>query len=198
MTGPCDQTAGCVYPVGQAGPGAAALSISLPMVVHVAPRRITLPGGSDTTHEVCMDFEPWFTKLNVPRWEGRAGASGLPLVGDYSSFHPGVIRQHAIWLTEAGVSCVNVDWSNMLWTKIPWSARGPNVYELTNSTASVLREHAALRAEGHGPGPPGAVKRPHAAFSDINRVSMALLYGRAGRLTAKNGGFRPGQTRRVC
>ena len=27
---------------------------------------------------------------------------------------------------------------------------------------------------------------------------MALLYGRAGRLTAKNGGFRPGQTDRWC
>jgi hypothetical protein len=26
---------------------------------------------------------------------------------------------------------------------------------------------------------------------------MALLYGRAGLLTAKNGGFRPGQVRRL-
>jgi hypothetical protein len=31
------------------------------------------------------------------------------------------------------------------------------------------------------------------AFSTMNRFSMARLYGRAGRLTAKNGGFRPGQ-----
>ena len=31
------------------------------------------------------------------------------------------------------------------------------------------------------------------AFSYVHRFSMALLYGRAGRLTAKNGGFRPGQ-----
>ena len=29
------------------------------------------------------------------------------------------------------------------------------------------------------------------AFSTVNRFCMALLYGRAGRLTAKNGGFRP-------
>jgi hypothetical protein len=31
------------------------------------------------------------------------------------------------------------------------------------------------------------------AFSYVNWFSMALLYGRAGRLTAKIGGFRPGQ-----
>ena len=43
----------------------------------------------------------------------------------------------------------------------------------------------------HGPGPPGAVKR--FAFSIVNWVCMALLYRRAGRLTAQNGGFRPGQ-----
>ena len=45
---------------------------------------------------------------------------------------------------------------------------------------------------GGGPGPPGAVKRP-SAFPIANRVCMGLLFGRAGRLTYKNGGFRPGQ-----
>ena len=148
MQGACDQAAGCVYPVGQAGPGAAALSTTLPIIVHVAYRRIARPGGADG-NEVCMDFEPWFTKLNVPRWEGRAGASGLPLVGYYSSFHPGVMRQHAIWMTEAGITCVNVDWSNMLWSKIDWSARGPNVHELCNATDLLLQEYSAMRAEGH-------------------------------------------------
>ena len=31
------------------------------------------------------------------------------------------------------------------------------------------------------------------AFYYVNRFSMALLYGPAGRVTAKNGVFRPGQ-----
>ena len=31
------------------------------------------------------------------------------------------------------------------------------------------------------------------AFSYVNRFCVALWYGRAGRLTAENGGFRPGQ-----
>ena len=33
------------------------------------------------------------------------------------------------------------------------------------------------------------------AFSIVDRFCMALLYGRAGRLTTQNGGFRPGQSR---
>ena len=43
--------------------------------------------------------------------------------------------------------------------------------------------------------PPGVVKRPQRslAFSIANRFCMALLYGRAGRLTALFGVFRPGQ-----
>ena len=54
-----------------------------------------------------------------------------------------------MWLTEAGVTCINVDFTNMLWNKIQWSARGPNVDELLNSTTAVLREYTLLREEGH-------------------------------------------------
>jgi hypothetical protein len=43
------------------------------------------------------------------------------------------------------------------------------------------------------PRPPGAVKRPSRslAFSYENPFCMGLLYGRTGRLSAQNGGFRP-------
>jgi hypothetical protein len=47
------------------------------------------------------------------------------------------------------------------------------------------------------PRPPGAVKHPwrhRETFPYVTRFSMVFLYGRARRLTAKNGGFRPGQT----
>jgi hypothetical protein len=148
--GPCDQTAGCVYPVGQAGPPATATARSARLLVHVPHRRVALPQDVDAERDqVCINYEPWFTKLNIARWEGRSGASGVPLVGFYSSSHPGVIRQHAMWLTEAGVTCINLDFTNMLWNKIQWPARGPNVDELLNSTAAVLREYATLRDEGH-------------------------------------------------
>ena len=48
------------------------------------------------------------------------------------------------------------------------------------------RSHFGLSA------PPGAFKRP-LAFSYENPFCMGILYGRAGRLTVENGGFRPGQ-----
>ncbi len=148
--GPCNQTAGCVYPVGTTGPGPFATFTSNQLLVSVAHRRVALPRDVDAErHQVCINYEPWFTKLNIARWEGRAGASGVPLVGFYSSLYPAVIRQHSIWLTEAGVTCINIDFTNMLWNKIQWSARGPNVGELLNSTTAVLREYAILRAEGH-------------------------------------------------
>jgi hypothetical protein len=54
-------------------------------------------------------------------------------------------------------------------------------------------ESAEFEGLRHRPAPPpGAVKRS-LAFIYVNRFSTALLYGRAGRLTTKNGGSRPGQ-----
>ena len=49
------------------------------------------------------------------------------------------------------------------------------------------------------PRPPGAVKRPQrsAVFFYENPFCMGLSYGRAGRLTALFGGFRPGQSGRT-
>jgi hypothetical protein len=44
------------------------------------------------------------------------------------------------------------------------------------------------------PSPPGALKRSSVWKPTVNQVSMALLYGRAGNLTAKHGGSRRGQT----
>jgi hypothetical protein len=43
-----------------------------------------------------------------------------------------------------------------------------------------------------GPGPSRGAQAP-LAFSAVNRFCMERLYGCVGRLTAENGGFRPGQ-----
>jgi hypothetical protein len=50
------------------------------------------------------------------------------------------------------------------------------------------------------PGPPGPSRGVSApfAFSTVNCFFTALLYWRAGRLTAQNGGFRPGQMLLTC
>ena len=49
---------------------------------------------------------------------------------------------------------------------------------------------ACRSASGPPSGPSRGVQSP-LAFSTVNILSMARLYGRAGRLTAQNGGFRP-------
>jgi hypothetical protein len=58
---------------------------------------------------------------------GRPGASAVPLLGLYSSFDVGVIRQHAFWLIEAGVTCIEIDWSNSLWSHQKWADRSIGV-----------------------------------------------------------------------
>ena len=61
-------------------------------------------------------------------------------------------------------------------------------------------EEARGRPEARGEAqrqPSGPARGGYAplAFPTVDLLSMELLYGRAGRLTAKNGGFRPGQSR---
>jgi hypothetical protein len=154
-TGDCDTARGCVYPVGTPFPTEAAevLSHSAASSVSVLYRRISLPAGAaqpgGEQHDVCMDWEPWHTRINTNRWIGRPGASAMPMVGMYSSFHPGVIRQHAIWLTEAGITCIEIDWSNSLWSHQQWAARSSGAQELNNATVLALETYAEMRAEGH-------------------------------------------------
>ena len=71
---------------------------------------------SSTGSLLALPFDPsQFTRHNTGRWMHRPGSAGIPILGMYSSFHPGVVRQHAFWMVEAGVNCILVDWSNNLW-----------------------------------------------------------------------------------
>jgi hypothetical protein len=146
---PCDETRGCVFVVGTPFPtdSSEVLATSRVLSVEVIYRRIQLAPAAGESKEICMDWEPWHTKVNTRAWIGRPGASAMPLVGMYSSFHPGVQRQHAIWLVEAGVTCIEIDWSNTLWGHQKWA--GHEYIPLNNATYSTLSTYAAMRAEGH-------------------------------------------------
>lgn len=58
---------------------------------------------------VGIAYTTWF-------WKGRQWGKGqtwdLPLLGKYTSYDTDVIYQHGIWLRDAGVDFVFVDWSN--------------------------------------------------------------------------------------
>jgi hypothetical protein len=101
------------FPVGTPLPDNWATSNAV--IVHVERR--TFRTASETNQRIGMEWEPWFTPLNC-NWET---AEAVPLVGHYDSFSPDVIRQHCLWMVDAGVDFLLVDWSNNLWGKAHWS-----------------------------------------------------------------------------
>jgi len=106
-------------------------------------RRAIRRVARDPEHLVGMEWESWFTPLNA-RWDT---AEAIPVLGRYDSFNADVIRQHALWMTEAGVDFLLVDWSNNLWGKQHWSERPPGVEELIRATTRLLDTYAQMRAE---------------------------------------------------
>lgn len=127
------------FPVGQPMPQGALRSN--PVTVRVLPRKIV--HRTDPRHLLGMEWEPWFTPLNV-RWDT---AEAVPILGDYSSYDRRVIRQHALWMAEAGIDFLLVDWSNNLWGKQHWSERGPYVDELIRGTTAMLDEYARMKKQ---------------------------------------------------
>jgi hypothetical protein len=71
---------------------------------HGTPRRSTRIG---------IGYETWFDAVGWGRPEAQ------PVLGQYSSLDEHVIRQHAAWITYAGIDHIIADWSNNLggnWT----------------------------------------------------------------------------------
>ncbi len=110
--------------------------------VEVIPRKIEMPPIQDRL--VAIEWEPWFTVHNLDWQTGQ----GQPVVGYYDSYNLDVIRQHCIWMVEAGVNILIVDWTNNLWGKKHWSERGPHVDELAKATEVTLEAYYNLAKEG--------------------------------------------------
>ena len=60
---------------------------------------------------VGVAYSPWF---DFPmKWASQGGCTwGMPSLGAYSSSDAAILRQHAVWLRDAGVDFVLMDWSN--------------------------------------------------------------------------------------
>eukprot|EP00054_Salpingoeca_dolichothecata_P005104 m.33155 g.33155 ORF g.33155 m.33155 type:complete len:511 (-) comp15155_c0_seq1:25-1557(-) len=140
-------TWGGTFPVGQELPSpinSTVLGLSNTIRVFVAPRVIKPP--FDTKNKtVCLDWEPWFTEHNAGNW---ASNEGIPIVGKYNSFDPNVLKQHVIWMVDAGVNCILVDWSNNIWNQKHWADRGVYAQELINATTFMLDQYTLLRSQG--------------------------------------------------
>ncbi|MDA8375851.1 MAG: hypothetical protein M0Z50_02015 [Planctomycetia bacterium] len=129
-----------VFPVGRPMPGGALNSNTV--VVTVKARKVIMP--VPRRHLVGIDYEPWFTPLNMT-WNT---AEAVPMLGKYSSFNPAVIRQHALWLDQMGINYILIDWSNNLWGKTRFSQRSPGAKQLTAATTLLLKTYAQMRRQG--------------------------------------------------
>ncbi len=128
------------FPVGEPLPVKVLISNIVP--VRVTARKFSVP--APRRHLVGIDYEPWFTPLNVT-W---STAEAIPLLGKYPSINPLVIRQHALWLDKMGINYILIDWSNNLWGKNHWSQRAPNVRELIHATTVLMKTYANMRRQG--------------------------------------------------
>lgn len=128
------------FPVGSSLPKEGIRSNVLRVRVHYRP----IHSFRDPEHLVGMEWEPWFTPLNT-RWET---AEAMPLLGYYDSFNPEVIRQHCLWMVEAGINFLLVDWTNNLWGKQYWTERSPYVDDLIRATTQMLDTYAQMKKEG--------------------------------------------------
>ena len=118
--------------------------VSNEVTVEVQRRKLVRP-PTDPNHLLCVQWEEWFTPLNC-YWQT---AEAVPLMGFYDSYVKDVARQHLIWFIESGVDCILVDWSNHIWNAKSWSEIGPGSKQLLETSALMLDEMAAMRAEGY-------------------------------------------------
>jgi hypothetical protein len=78
-----------------------------------APARVRGSAPARRRTQIGIGYETWYEAVGWPRPEAE------PILGHYSSLDAGVIRQHAEWITYAGIDHIIADWSNNLggnWT----------------------------------------------------------------------------------
>lgn len=113
-------------------------------VVIRVERRALAAMPFDPDHQVVVQWEPWFTPMNV-FWQT---AEAVPLMGYYVSYDEQATRQHVIWLIESGADSFLADWSNHIWQSPTWESRGPNCDEIIHATTLSLETFAKMRDEG--------------------------------------------------
>ncbi|PIU93134.1 MAG: hypothetical protein COS65_14365 [Armatimonadetes bacterium CG06_land_8_20_14_3_00_66_21] len=125
-------------------PLAQGAAVSNEVTVEVRKRALQRP-PTDPDHLVCVQWEEWFTPQNC-YWQT---AQGVPLMGFYDSSLRDVARQHLIWFIESGVDAILADWSNHIWQAKSWDEIGPGSKQLLATSALMMDEMAAMRAEGY-------------------------------------------------
>ena len=82
------------------------------------------------------------------QWGANGQVWGTPLVGYYRSDERPVIRQHARWLSDAGVDFIWIDWSNDIKYIYDPASPHPDFDVIEGATFTIFDEYAKMRAEG--------------------------------------------------
>lgn len=106
----------------------------------------------------------------------------FPILGKYFSDDRTVIRQHAEWLTDAGVDFIWIDWSNnvdynVTLDEVLTDTNRPDFAMIERATLFIFEEYSKMRAEGK--------KTPNISIFIGNPASEQISAVSDGRLTRK-------------
>ncbi len=127
-----------------------------------------VPPTPPAEREVGVAYTTWHKSTS---W---SNVWGTPSLGFYASDNRKVIRQHALWLAEAGVDFVWVDWSNDINYAYDPSNKRPDFDMIEGATFTLFDELARMRAEG--------LKTPRISiFAGVTLAPEAVADGRLQR-----------------
>lgn len=113
-------------------------------MIMVQVQRRSIQVQQDPKHLMGMQYGTLYNPMCF-NW---STAQAVPMVGFYNSRNPDAIRQHALWLMDAGVSWIFIDLCNHLWGKQHWNERPDPTNWINHDTALVLEVLAQMRDEG--------------------------------------------------
>ncbi len=119
------------------------MPVSNPVVVDVLRRELQAP-SKDPKHLIVMQWENWYSKT-IYSW---GTAQAVPVMGFYNSADENVMRQHIIWMIEAGTDIIQCDMSNNIWDVKDWDDRAGMVNELFFINQLMLETMAKMKDEG--------------------------------------------------
>lgn len=117
--------------------------VSSPIIINVKHRQLQAP-PKDAKHLVVMQWENWYSHT-MYRWDT---AQAVPLMGFYQTADENVMRQHIIWMIEAGTDIIQCDMSNNIWEAKDWEDRSGNANELLFVNQLMMETLAKMKDEG--------------------------------------------------
>ncbi len=117
--------------------------VSNAITIDVKNRKLQMP-PKDPNHLIVMQWENWYGRT-MYRWDT---AQAVPLMGFYETADENVMRQHIIWMIEAGTDIIQCDMSNNIWEAKDWDDRSSNANELLFVNQLMMETLAKMRDEG--------------------------------------------------